>query len=147
MLWGCVHNQLLNITHAGDHTHTHTRAHASLIFNPRHKTPQLMLPAEAAHDITMALGELGLLQFRDMNSEKSSFQRTYANQARAERLLTGRGRGEGRVSSCCSAGRHRYAPCGVPAGQAAAVVLLLLGNPHANKHMQPHICRSRGLTR
>jgi len=29
-----------------------------------------------------SLGELGLLQFRDMNPEKSSFQRTYANQVK-----------------------------------------------------------------
>lgn len=41
---------------------------------------QLMIPAEAAHDTMEALGEVGLLQFKDMNPEKSAFQRTYANQ-------------------------------------------------------------------
>eukprot|EP01023_Acetabularia_acetabulum_P007407 TRINITY_DN131_c1_g1_i3.p1 TRINITY_DN131_c1_g1~~TRINITY_DN131_c1_g1_i3.p1 ORF type:complete len:878 (+),score=198.42 TRINITY_DN131_c1_g1_i3:100-2733(+) len=43
---------------------------------------QLIIPAEAAHDTMYSLGELGLLQFRDMNPEKSAFQRTYANQVK-----------------------------------------------------------------
>jgi V-type H+-transporting ATPase subunit a len=42
-----------------------------------------MIPAESAHDTVAALGEVGLLQFKDLNTEKSAFQRTYANQARA----------------------------------------------------------------
>lgn len=41
---------------------------------------QLMIPAEAAHDTMAALGELGMLQFKDLNAEKSAFQRTYASQ-------------------------------------------------------------------
>ena len=41
---------------------------------------QLMVPSEAAHDTVAALGEIGLLQFKDLNTEKSAFQRTYANQ-------------------------------------------------------------------
>lgn len=41
---------------------------------------QLMLPAEYAHDIVMELGDLGMLQFKDLNADKSAFQRTYANQ-------------------------------------------------------------------
>lgn len=41
---------------------------------------QLMIPAEAAHDTVSALGEVGMLQFKDLNSERSAFQRTYANQ-------------------------------------------------------------------
>ncbi len=42
--------------------------------------PQLMIPSEAAHDTVASLGELGLLQFKDLNQDKSAFQRTYANQ-------------------------------------------------------------------
>lgn len=43
---------------------------------------QLMIPAESAHDTIGALGEVGLLQFKDLNADKSAFQRTYANQVR-----------------------------------------------------------------
>lgn len=39
-----------------------------------------MIPAEAAHDTIAALGEVGLLQFKDLNTDKSAFQRTFANQ-------------------------------------------------------------------
>ena len=39
-----------------------------------------MIPAEAAHDTMSALGELGMLQFKDLNADKSAFQRTYASQ-------------------------------------------------------------------
>ena len=52
--------------------------------------PQLMIPAEAAHDTVAALGEVGMLQFKDLNAERTAFQRTYANQVRtavAEGLL------------------------------------------------------------
>lgn len=41
-----------------------------------------MMPAESAHDTVEALGEVGLLQFRDLNKDKSAFQRTFANQVR-----------------------------------------------------------------
>jgi hypothetical protein len=41
---------------------------------------QLMIPAESAHDTIAALGDVGLLQFKDLNADKSAFQRTYANQ-------------------------------------------------------------------
>jgi V-type H+-transporting ATPase subunit a len=41
---------------------------------------QLMIPSEAAHDTVEALGDVGLLQFKDLNIHKSAFQRTYANQ-------------------------------------------------------------------
>jgi len=40
-----------------------------------------MVPTESAHDTVEALGDIGLLQFKDLNSEKSAFQRTYAPQA------------------------------------------------------------------
>ena len=51
---------------------------------PRPAPPrvQLMIPAEAAHDTVSALGEVGMLQFKDLNAERSAFQRTYANQVR-----------------------------------------------------------------
>ena len=42
--------------------------------------PQLMMPSEAAHDTIAALGTVGLLQFKDLNTDKSPFQKTFANQ-------------------------------------------------------------------
>lgn len=39
-----------------------------------------MIPAEAAHDTIAALGEAGLLQFKDLNADKTAFQRAYAAQ-------------------------------------------------------------------
>jgi V-type H+-transporting ATPase subunit a len=54
-----------------------------------------MIPAEAAHDTIASLGELGLLQFKDLNADKNAFQRTFASQikrcdemARQLRFLT-----------------------------------------------------------
>ena len=44
---------------------------------------QLMMPAESAHDTVAALGEVGLLQFKDLNFEKSGFQRAFASQVRS----------------------------------------------------------------
>ncbi|KAL4446730.1 hypothetical protein ABPG77_007974 [Micractinium sp. CCAP 211/92] len=41
---------------------------------------QLMIPAEAARDTIAALGEVGMLQFKDLNADRTAFQRTYANQ-------------------------------------------------------------------
>lgn len=41
---------------------------------------QLIIPAESAHSTITALGEVGLLEFRDLNEEKSAFQRSYASQ-------------------------------------------------------------------
>jgi V-type H+-transporting ATPase subunit a len=41
---------------------------------------QLIIPAESAHRAISYLGELGLLQFRDLNADKSPFQRTFVNQ-------------------------------------------------------------------
>jgi V-type H+-transporting ATPase subunit a len=49
---------------------------------------QLMIPAESAHDTIAALGDVGLLQFKDLNSDKSAFQRTYANQVPAEKAVS-----------------------------------------------------------
>ncbi|GLT92048.1 hypothetical protein SLE2022_099070 [Rubroshorea leprosula] len=41
---------------------------------------QLIIPIEAAHRTISYLGDLGLFQFKDLNAEKSPFQRTYAAQ-------------------------------------------------------------------
>ncbi|KAK7341444.1 hypothetical protein VNO80_24374 [Phaseolus coccineus] len=41
---------------------------------------QLIIPIESAHRTVSYLGDLGLLQFKDLNADKSPFQRTYANQ-------------------------------------------------------------------
>eukprot|EP00898_Chlorokybus_atmophyticus_P007673 jgi/Chlat1/7907/Chrsp68S07349 len=43
---------------------------------------QLIIPAEAAHDTVLFLGEIGMVQFKDLNPDKSAFQRTYANQVK-----------------------------------------------------------------
>lgn len=48
---------------------------------------QLMVPAESAHDTIAGLGEVGLLQFKDLASDKSAFQRTYASQVRPAGVL------------------------------------------------------------
>ncbi|CAN0906491.1 V-type proton ATPase subunit a3 [Linum grandiflorum] len=41
---------------------------------------QLIVPMESAHRTISYLGDLGLFQFKDLNPEKSPFQRTYAGQ-------------------------------------------------------------------
>lgn len=41
---------------------------------------QLIIPIESAHQTVAYLGDLGLIQFKDLNAEKSPFQRTYATQ-------------------------------------------------------------------
>ncbi|KAK8956628.1 Vacuolar proton ATPase a3 [Platanthera zijinensis] len=41
---------------------------------------QIIIPMESAHLTVSYLGDLGLVQFKDLNAEKSPFQRTYANQ-------------------------------------------------------------------
>ncbi|MED6207456.1 V-type proton ATPase subunit a1 [Stylosanthes scabra] len=43
---------------------------------------QLIIPTESAHRAVTYLGQLGLLQFRDLNAEKSPFQRTFVNQVK-----------------------------------------------------------------
>ncbi|KAH0890146.1 LOW QUALITY PROTEIN: hypothetical protein HID58_052575, partial [Brassica napus] len=43
---------------------------------------QLIIPVESAHRSVTYLGELGLLQFRDLNADKSPFQRTFATQVK-----------------------------------------------------------------
>lgn len=39
-----------------------------------------MIPAGSAHLTIAALGEVGLLQFKDLNTDKTAFQRSYAAQ-------------------------------------------------------------------
>ncbi|PWA55284.1 V-type proton ATPase [Artemisia annua] len=41
---------------------------------------RVIIPMESAHRVISYLGELGLFQFKDLNMEKSPFQRTYATQ-------------------------------------------------------------------
>ncbi|KAL0334691.1 UNVERIFIED_CONTAM: V-type proton ATPase subunit a3 [Sesamum radiatum] len=41
---------------------------------------QLIIPVESAHLAVSYIGDLGLIQFKDLNAEKSPFQRTYAIQ-------------------------------------------------------------------
>ncbi|KAM7496677.1 hypothetical protein LguiA_021091 [Lonicera macranthoides] len=43
---------------------------------------QLIIPVESAHRAVSYLGELGFLQFRDLNADKSPFQRTFVNQVK-----------------------------------------------------------------
>lgn len=72
---------------------------------------QLMIPAEAAHDTITALGEVGMLQFKDLNAERTAFQRTYANQVRGApcaRWLRRPHRGSA-AGSCCAGAADRGA--------------------------------------
>jgi V-type H+-transporting ATPase subunit a len=41
---------------------------------------QLFLQSEAAYSCVSELGELGLVQFRDLNSETNAFQRKFVNE-------------------------------------------------------------------
>ncbi|KAI4382343.1 hypothetical protein MLD38_008319 [Melastoma candidum] len=43
---------------------------------------QLIFPFESAHRAVSYLGDFGLVQFRDLNEEKSPFQRTFVNQVK-----------------------------------------------------------------
>ncbi|KAJ4831327.1 V-type proton ATPase subunit a1 [Turnera subulata] len=43
---------------------------------------QLIIPVESAHRAVSYLGELGYLQFRDLNADRSPFQRTFVNQVK-----------------------------------------------------------------
>ncbi|XP_068636331.1 V-type proton ATPase subunit a1-like [Aristolochia californica] len=43
---------------------------------------QLIIPAETAHRAITYLGELGIIQFKDLNADKSPFQRTFVNQVK-----------------------------------------------------------------
>jgi hypothetical protein len=89
-----------------------------------------MIPAESAHDTIAALGEVGLLQFKDLNADKSAFQRTYANQVRLQGGVCACLGGVGAAVACVGAWvasnslqitPHRKCcgwPCKRPAGQA-----------------------------
>ncbi|KAE9600619.1 hypothetical protein Lal_00046350 [Lupinus albus] len=43
---------------------------------------QLIIPVESSHRAISYLGQLGLLQFRDLNADKSPFQRMFVNQVK-----------------------------------------------------------------
>ncbi|XP_065049155.1 V-type proton ATPase subunit a1-like isoform X2 [Musa acuminata AAA Group] len=43
---------------------------------------QVIIPVESAHRAVSYLGELGLLQLKDLNEDKSPFQRTFVNQVK-----------------------------------------------------------------
>ena len=43
---------------------------------------QLFIQSEAAYDTVTELGELGLLQFNDLNAEVNAFQRTFVKEVR-----------------------------------------------------------------
>ncbi|KAK9126838.1 hypothetical protein Scep_015684 [Stephania cephalantha] len=43
---------------------------------------QLIIPVESAHRAVSYLGDLGLLQFKDLNNDKSPFQRTFVSQVK-----------------------------------------------------------------
>ncbi|XP_058110088.1 V-type proton ATPase subunit a1 [Magnolia sinica] len=43
---------------------------------------QLIMPVESSHRAISYLGDLGLLQFKDLNADKSPFQRTFVNQVK-----------------------------------------------------------------
>ncbi|XWS67853.1 hypothetical protein CRYUN_Cryun04dG0040400 [Craigia yunnanensis] len=51
-----------------------------LFRSERMQLVQLIIPMESAHLTVSYIGDLGLLQFKDLNSDKSPFQRTYAAQ-------------------------------------------------------------------
>ena len=83
---------------------------------------QLLIPAELAHDTVDALGEVGQLQFKDLNTSKSAFQRTYANQVRDNDAAV-----ELRihVAACSYAARHSTASMVCHIG--------ILGSWHSNR--------------
>ncbi|KAM7265751.1 hypothetical protein ACFE04_003434 [Oxalis oulophora] len=51
-----------------------------LMRSERMQLVQIIIPVESAHQTVSYLGDLGLLQFKDLNADKSPFQRTYAAQ-------------------------------------------------------------------
>ena len=48
---------------------------------------QLFLQSEAAYSCVSELGELGLVQFRDLNPETNAFQRKFVNEVRPLRTM------------------------------------------------------------
>jgi hypothetical protein len=102
-------------------------------------TPQLMVPAESAHDTIGALGDVGLLQFKDLNADKSAFQRTYANQVGA------RGRAGG--PACRSARGRRVRRSGAPQRAAPAAQRLDPRAPARARRRRRRRRRSSAATR
>ena len=111
-----------------------TCRHAECIHS---QPPQLMIPADTAHDTVEALGEVGLLQFKDLNTDKSAFQRTYANQVRSLRSE------HGRVQPI---GRRQHADAGHQAPALACPPRIVVSTPTAFL-CPPWLCRIIGVTR
>lgn len=62
---------------------THTRMHESNFLRSEDMSlVQLYIPSELAHAVVSELGELGQIQFRDMNPEINNFQRTFVGEIR-----------------------------------------------------------------
>lgn len=82
----CQHPCELDLTGGGPQQTSHPCAYLSIVFPLTQlqywNVVQLIIPAESAHSTITALGEVGLLEFRDLNEEKSAFQRSYASQVR-----------------------------------------------------------------
>eukprot|EP00894_Picocystis_sp_ML_P000264 jgi/Pico_ML_1/50781/g1929.t2 len=66
---------------------------------------QLIVPAEAAHETVEELGQIGLVQFKDLNEEQSAFQRNYAVQeTEAEAANTAKGeQARAKIAKICEA--------------------------------------------
>lgn len=52
------------------------------VLTPNFYDRQLLIPSESAHDTIEALGQLGKLQFRDLNEKQAAFSKTYASQVK-----------------------------------------------------------------
>ena len=59
-----------------------TAATGSLFRSEEMALCQLFLQSEAAYACVSELGELGLVQFRDLNPDTSAFQRKFVNEVR-----------------------------------------------------------------
>ena len=69
------------------HKRKYKMADTSLWRSQQMQLVQMVIPAEAAHDTVAKLGHVGMVQFKDLNSDKSAFQRTYANQVGKKNTL------------------------------------------------------------
>merc|ERR1712018_214737 len=61
---------------------TSTASAGSLFRSEEMALCQLFLQSEAAYACVSELGELGLVQFRDLNPDTSAFQRKFVNEVR-----------------------------------------------------------------
>ena len=68
---------------------------------------QLIIPTDAAHETIAELGDLGLMQFKDLNADQEPFARTYASQARSQGLLPNKPRAGTQSEHCLRKRRQR----------------------------------------